>query len=107
RLDETLTLESAQIVAHLAGGVLGVWHSEQLAHQRAESSVGDPFRREHEQAEPSEECRHARIPELEGRGWLPLRGAARSRQCTQLGLPEPAVMGGAFQVEQPPIDAPS
>ena len=54
RLDKTLTLESAQIVAHLAGGVLGVWHSEQLAHQRAEPSVGDPFRREHEEAERSE-----------------------------------------------------
>jgi hypothetical protein len=107
RLDETFTLESAQIVAHLAGGVFGVWHPKQLGHERAEPSVGDPFRREHEQTERSEECRHARIPELEGRGWLTLRGAARGSQCAQLGLAEPAVMGGAFQVEQPPIDAPS
>src|SRR3954447_12716620 len=35
RLDETLTLESAQVVAHLAGGVIGVWYPQQLGHQRA------------------------------------------------------------------------
>ncbi len=77
-LDETLTLESAQIVAHLAGGVLGVWQPEQLGHQRAEPSVGDSFRREHEQAERSEERGHAWIPEPEGGSWLtPARCGSR------------------------------
>ena len=107
RLDETLTLESAQIVAHLAGGVLGVWDSEQLAHERAESSVSDAFRREHEEAERSEERGYTRIPEPEGRSRLTLRGSARGSQCTQLGLAEPTVVRRTFQVEQPPIDAPS
>jgi hypothetical protein len=107
RLDETLTLESAQIVAHLAGGVVGVWHAKQLGYERAEPSVGDSFRRVREEAERSEERRYTWIPELEGGGRLTLRGAARSRQSTQLGLAEPAVMRGAFQVEQPPVDAPS
>jgi hypothetical protein len=107
RLDETLTLETAQIVAHLAGGVLGVWHPKQLGHKRAEASVGDAFRREHEEAERSEKRGHAWIPEPEGWSRLTLSGSARGGQCTQLGLAEPTVVRRTFQVEQPPIDAPS
>src|SRR6266540_3819590 len=105
RLNETLTLESAQIVAHLAGGVVGEGDAEQLRHQRAQSSVGDAIWREHKEAQRAEQRGDARIAELEGWSWLTLRGATRSRQGTQLGLAEPAVMGRPFQMQQPPVDA--
>jgi hypothetical protein len=45
RLDEAFALEAAQIVAHLARGVLLVRDAEQLCNQGTEASVGDALGR--------------------------------------------------------------
>ena len=42
-LDESLALETTQVVAHLSRGVLLISDSEKLSDQRTEAAIGDPL----------------------------------------------------------------
>lgn len=62
----------AQVVPHLARGVLRRRYAEQLGDRGPESSVGDPLGRRGEQTQDAEQGRHPRLAELQG-GALSLR----------------------------------
>jgi hypothetical protein len=68
--DKCLAFETAKVVPHLARGIVGVVHPEQLGNKRAKALVGDSLRREREQTQCRQESGYTRVAELESGCWL-------------------------------------
>ena len=103
--EEPFADQATEVVAHLPGGVLLVWDSQQLGDVGAELAAGDPCWQDREQAERLEQGGHARLAELEGGRRLAVRRAARQDEVGQVALAQSAVVGNLFELQQAGVGA--